>query len=236
MTIVAPDYEKNSGYPLQAVLSAITERTKIIIAANPNNPCGTPISNAQIAALAEAAPNAGILVDECYFEYTRSTAVDLILRFPNVFITRTFSKTWGMPSLRFGYIISAASNIHALLAMRGPYDINQLAVVAARAALAKPEYVEQYVAEVMEQSKPRLEAFLTAQEIEFWPTVANYILTFPPEPDALNEHLIRAGILVRPRVDSRGRKGLRITFGTLAQTERLIAVMMEFFQTGRCTS
>lgn len=229
MNIVAPDYRKGEGYPVQQVLAAITERTKVIVAASPNNPCGTAISNEQIAQLAKAASNAAILVDECYFEYTRTSATELLAQFDNIFITRTFSKTWGLPSLRFGYVLSTANNITRLLAMRGPYDINQLAVVAAKAALEKPEYVDDYIAEVMGQSKPKLEAFLAEHDIEFWPTTANYILTFPPQPEALKQALQAAGILVRPRVDSEGRQGLRITFGTLAQTQHLIQVMTDFF-------
>ncbi|WP_317933083.1 histidinol-phosphate transaminase [Halioxenophilus sp. WMMB6] len=229
MTIVAPEYTKAGGYPLAAVLAAITDNTKTIVAANPNNPCGTPISNEQIATLAEAAPQAGILVDECYFEYTRASAKELLDRYPNIFITRTFSKTWGLPSLRFGYILTAAENIEVLLAMRGPYDINQLAVVAAKAALANPEYVERYIDEVMGSSKPAVEAFLDKLGIDYWPTVANYVLMFPADPDGLYETLMQAGILVRPRVDNQGRKGLRVTFGTRAQTDKLLAVMTEYF-------
>lgn len=235
MTVVAPEYQKNAGYPIQSVLSAVTQRTKIIVAANPNNPCGTAITCQEIAQLAQAAPNAGILVDECYFEYTQHTAAELIDQFDNVFITRTFSKTWGIPSLRFGYILSAQQNIARLLAMRGPYDINQLAVVAAEAALAQPQYVARYVDEVMGSSKPALEQCLSQLGIDYWPTTANYILTFPDNPDALYQVLLQAGILVRPRTDSHGRKGLRITFGTLAQTRHLIETMTQYFaQQAQC--
>jgi histidinol-phosphate aminotransferase len=228
MNIVAPEYEKGQGYPLAEVLAAITPATKLIVAASPNNPCGTPVTNAEIIALAEAAPDAAILVDECYYEYTQASATELINRYDNIFITRTFSKTWGIPSLRFGYIIAQANNVGPLTAMRGPYDINQLAVVAARAALANPESVNDYVREIMTVSKPALEAFLDAHDIEYWPSVANYILLFPKQPLELQAVLEQAGILVRPRSDSLNRVGLRVTIGTQAQTERFIAVVQKF--------
>ncbi len=230
LTIVAPNYRKNQGYPLQDVLAAVTDKTKLIIAANPNNPCGTPISNEQIAALAEAAPNAGILVDECYFEYSQMTAAPLLARYPNVLITRTFSKTWGIPSLRFGYILSNANNITALLAMRGPYDINQLAVVAAEAALKHPQYTRDYVREIMSESKPTLEAFLQEHQIDYWPSAANYVLVFPENADLVHQQLLEAGILVRPRQDSEGRKGLRVTVGTSEQTQQLLTTLTEIYQ------
>lgn len=233
VVIKSPEYKKGQGYPLQDVLGAVTERTKIIVAASPNNPCGTSIENSAIEQLAKAAPNAAILVDECYFEYTRNSATDLLTEYNNVFITRTFSKTWGLPSLRFGYLLSSAENIARLLAMRGPYDINQLAVVAAKAALANPQYVDDYICEVMQESKPKLEAFLSQCNIEFWPTAANYILISPENPDALYEVLLGAGILVRPRVDSHGKKSLRVTFGTVQQTDHLLTVMAGFFSSNK---
>ena len=230
MNVISPQYTQSTGYPVEEVLQSITEQTKLIVAANPNNPCGTAISNADIAKLAEAAPNAGVLVDECYFEYSKMSATEMLEQYHNLFITRTFSKTWGIPSLRFGYILSNPSNIETLSAMRGPYDINQLAVVAAKAALAHPEYTQEYIEEVMGRSKPLLERFLQERQIAFWPTTANYVLTFPEDPDALNNALLAAGILVRPRQDSTGKKGLRITFGTLQQTEHLIRVMSEYLE------
>ncbi len=225
LIIHSPQYTKDGGYPLQNVLALINEKTRLIVAANPNNPCGTPISFEAIKTLAEAAPNAAILVDECYFEYSKDTAKALISEFENIVITRTFSKTWGIPSLRFGYILTAQSNVDALLAMRGPYDINQMAVVAATAALESPEYTQDYVREVMEESKPLLEGFLTQNNIEFWPSVANYLLVLFDDCSGVKDALFNAGILVRPRKDNTGKDGLRVTVGTLEQTRRLIAVL-----------
>ncbi len=224
LTIVEPHYTRDGGYPLAEVLSAITDNTRLIVVSNPNNPCGTLVSPQDILALAKAAPEAVILVDECYFEYSKTTVAEYVGSYPNLLITRTFSKTWGLPSIRLGYVISAASNINALLNVRGPYDINQFGVVAVEAALDDVASTEAYVDEVMEQAKPLLEQFLTEQGIMFWQSAANYIWAFPEDPDALNAKLLAAGILVRPKADAEGRIGLRMTVGTLEQTRHLIGV------------
>jgi len=223
MTLREPQYTQQGGYPLAEVLSAINMNTRIVVVSNPNNPCGTLVSVEVIQQIAEAAPRAAILVDECYFEYSRATAVSLIDRYSNIFITRTFSKTWGMPSLRFGYLISAEENILALCNVRGPYDINQLAVVAASAALDDSSETQSYVKEVMEEAKPLVESWLDSVKINYWKSQANYLWCFPERPERVSDHLQEHGFLVRPKAYN-DRVGLRITIGTLAQMRRLITV------------
>lgn len=225
LKIVEPLYTRERGFPTDEVIAAITPATRLICFGNPNNPSGTVVSRSDIIRILEAAPHAAVLVDECYYEYCGESASDLVGRYPNLVITRTFSKTWGMPSLRLGYIISHADNIRALLNVRGPYDINQMAIVAIRAALAHPEYTQTYVAEVVKEAKPLLEKFLDEKGVEYWPSGANYLWTFPPNADAVNQELIKHNILVRPKADSDGRPGLRITIGTVEQTKRLISVL-----------
>lgn len=227
LTIIEPRYTLENGFPTAEVLAAISAKTRVVCIANPNNPSGTVVSREEIVAIAKAAPQAAILVDECYYEYFGETVVDLVDELPNLVVTRTFSKTWGIPSLRLGYIISRADNILALLNVRGPYDINQLAIVAIRAALAHPQYTQDYVREVMREAKPILEAFLSARDISYWPSGANYIWMFPPEHEHVNRLLLNNAILVRPKADPNGRVGLRVTVGTVAQTERLLAVLDE---------
>lgn len=223
MVLREPQYTQEEGYPLAGVLSAINANTRIIVVSNPNNPCGTLVSIDAIRQIAQAAPQAAILVDECYFEYSHETSVSLIGEFANVFVTRTFSKTWGMPSLRFGYLMSAEENILALCNIRGPYDINQLAVVAANAALDDPSETQSYVTEVMEQAKPLVESWLDNAGIRYWKSRANYLWCFPDQPEKVCEYLQEKGFLVRPKVYE-DQLGLRITMGTLAQMQQLIDV------------
>lgn len=231
MRIIEPQYTKEQGYPLREVLAAIAPNTAIIVVSNPNNPCGTLVTNNVIEQLAKAAPHAAILIDECYYEYSRQSSAELLSKpeFSNVFITRTFSKTWGIPSLRFGYILANNAYIDALCNVRGPYDINQLAIVAANAALDNPEYTEQYVSEVMQTAKPQFEAWLTKNNIDYWASRANYVWAFFDNADAMAEHLKQNDILVRPKV-YKGKTGLRITIGTAEQTKNLISVCEQFLK------
>jgi histidinol-phosphate aminotransferase len=218
--IIEPQYSRKNGYPIAEVLASVSSKTVIIVVANPNNPCGTGIDSDALVQLSKSAPHAALLVDECYFEYSGVTLVPKLNELKNVFITRTFSKTWGLPSLRFGYLISSADNIRALSNIRGPYDINQLAIVAAKAALANINDNQAYVDEVMNMAKPQLEAWLEERDIEYWPSSANFLWVFPDKPEALNDYFIRHGILVRPK-HYQGVMGLRITVGTQAQITRL---------------
>lgn len=227
MTLIEPQYTKEKGYPLAEVLTAITPNTAIIVVSNPNNPCGTLVSQQDIVAIAKAAPNAAILVDECYYEYSQETIAPRLAELKNVFITRTFSKTWGLPSLRFGYVMAAPEYISALCNVRGPYDINQLAVVAANAALDNPDYTERYVKALMEEAKPLLERWLDSQGLEYWSSVANYLWVFPKNVALLNTQLAAAGFLVRPKAYGE-TMGLRITVGTVDQMKQLIDIWAQY--------
>jgi histidinol-phosphate aminotransferase len=227
LKIVSPKYSIDGGYPTDEILKLANNNTSLIVASNPNNPTGTPIEIEEILVIAKSVPQAAILVDECYFEYTDVTVKDYVEQYPNLFICRTFSKTWGLPSLRLGTIISAAENIDHLLKVRGPYDVNQFAETAVTAAIANPSYMEVFVKEVLEESKPLLESFLKSKGIAFWPSVANFILTLPENPGEVSDKLASRNILTRPRVDPSGKAALRISIGTLEQTKRLISALEE---------
>ncbi|MGH1373257.1 MAG: pyridoxal phosphate-dependent aminotransferase [Cellvibrionaceae bacterium] len=225
LTIVEPLYTREGGYPVDEVIASVTDKTRVIVISNPNNPCGTLVEPDDVVRVAKAAPGAAILVDECYFEYSRVTVADRLAECPNILITRTFSKTWGLPSIRLGYVLSVADNINALLNVRGPYDINQFAVVAVMAGLCAPDATLSYVEEVMKVSKPLLERCLDEKAVEYWPSAANYLWVFPADVDGVNLALQQASILVRPKAAADGRVGLRVTIGTEEQTRALIAVL-----------
>ena len=223
--VVSPAYNREQGFPAQAVIDAVTPATRLIVISNPNNPSGTEVAREVIEKIVRQNPEVGVLVDECYFEYSNVTVCDLVSTYPNLFVVRTFSKTWGIPSLRLGYIISDKKNITALLNVRGPYDINQLAIVAIRAALADFKSVDSYVREVMDESKPLLETFLQKEKIVYWPSSANFIWVFPDNAAQIERALREKGILVRPKQNQEGELGLRITLGTKAQTQRMIDIL-----------
>lgn len=225
--IISPFYDEQSGYPEKAVFDAISDKTRVIVISNPNNPCGTLTPESTILRIAQAAPHAAILVDECYFEYCGLTVKNALNSHPNIIVARTFSKTWGIPSLRLGYLMSCAENIQSLLRVRGPYDINQLAVVAIEAALQNQASIKQYIDEVMAEAKPLFEAFLRQSNVRFWASSANFIWMFPENPLDVEAYLRDHNILVRPKQDGSGLCGLRVTVGTRQQVDALIKCLAE---------
>ncbi len=221
----SPNYTKEGGYPLEEVLSLISESTQVVTVCNPNNPTGTLLEVEGICRIAEAAPNALVLVDECYFEFSGTSSQQYIAQYPNICITRTFSKTWGLAALRVGYIIASEENAQHFLKVRGPYAVNRLAAVAVEAALLHRDYMQAYVSEVREKSRPRLLAYLEENKISYWPTAANLVLIEPPQGIDVLKALKSDGILVRPRSGPGIEGTVRISIGTLEDTERVIKAL-----------
>lgn len=225
LIVQSPTYTDNFDFPLSELLAVVTDKTKLIVIGNPNNPTGTLLSADNVLNIARSAPNAAILVDECYFEYTKTTVKDYIDQYPNLFITRTFSKTWGLSSLRIGYILSNSENINNLLKIRGPYDVNQIAIVAASAALDNKQYMVEYVDEVVKTSIPLLVNYLKSKDLQFWPPSANFILAYFKDSASVLEKLKNQGILVRPQKGIKLDGSLRISVGREADTKRLIQAL-----------
>ena len=120
--------------------------------------------------------------------------------------------------------ISNENNIQELLKIRGPYDVNMFAKIAILTAIADIKYMKDYVKEVMEKSKPKLESFLKEKGIFFYSSKANFLLIIVPNPKELMEKLREKGILVRPKSAPDGKEAVRISIGTLKDTERFIEV------------
>jgi histidinol-phosphate aminotransferase len=221
--IVSPLYNKNDlAYPLQDVLDGIDDSVKLIVICNPNNPTGTLLPPADIGKIARQAPNAIVYVDEAYFEFSGATAVGLVDKYPNIIVSRTFSKAFGLAGLRIGYVIAQQQYITELLKVRGPYDVNQLAYRAAAAALADTKDVKTYCREVMEKAKPLVEKFFKQNNIACYPSAGNFILFKPANPVAVAETLRRNGIAVRPQDKPNIKGTLRLTIGTVPQMETFI--------------
>jgi histidinol-phosphate aminotransferase len=224
LVIRSPSFDRELGLPAKVVLDAVGPKTSLIVLSNPNNPTGTIIERETILEVVRKAPKCAILVDECYYEFMppESTVINEVKKYPNLFVCRTFSKTWGMPSLRLGYLVSTATNISQICCVRGPYDVNTLACVAFKAALKDPAYVYEFVKEVNEVAKPKFESFLREKGITFWPSTANFIFCYFKKPEELEVALREQGILVRPKKDGNGTVGLRVTIGTESQIDKLI--------------
>jgi len=221
------------SFPCEALLAAITPRTKIIAIANPNSPTGSVATREQIISIAEAAPHAVVLVDEAYFHFFGETVIDLVDKVPNLIVARTFSKAYGLASLRIGLLAGPASLLQWTRRVLSPYSVNHVALVALTAALNDQGYLDSYVAEVLEARKEFLAA-LTQIGLRYWPTQANFVLVdIGPSHKEFCAAMRQQGILVRDRSADPGCDGLvRITIGTREQMQRAIAPIAAFLKAG----
>jgi len=208
-------------FPLDDLLAAIRASTKAVLIANPNNPTGVGTSLENLRKILEAAPQAAVLIDEAYFEFSGITTLAWIHEYPNLFVSRTFSKAFGMAAMRCGCLFSNAENVQWLRKAQSPYSVNTLAVLAARAAIQDRKTVDTYVAEVL-AARTLVCAGLEKLGISFFPTAANFVLFRAgdraiPIRDALRER----GVLIRDR--SYEIPGcVRVTIGTRAQMTRFL--------------
>lgn len=216
-------------FPLQTVLDAITPDTRAVMLANPNNPTGTGIGLLGIERILHRARKAVVLVDEAYYEFSGVTALTEIERLPNLFVSRTFSKVFGMAAMRIGCLFSHAANIEYLHKAQSPYSVNALAVRAAQAAVQDQGYIQSYVAEVL-AARELLCVGLEKLGIGYIPSSANFVLARLGDRAVPMRDALRAtGILVRDR--SYEAPGcVRMTVGTREQTRRLLAALEEIWK------
>jgi histidinol-phosphate aminotransferase len=210
------------AFPLDEFLAAIRPNTRAILVANPNNPTGTGLALDGVRRILEAAPGAAVLIDEAYFEFCGVTALPWLRQYPNLFVSRTFSKVYGMAAMRCGVLFSTAGNVRWMHKAQSPYSVNMLAALAARAAVQDREYIANYVTEVL-AARELVYDGLRRLGIPFYPSQANFVLFRAgnraiPIRDALREH----GVLIRDR--SYEIPGcVRVTIGNRAQIQRFLA-------------
>ncbi len=148
-----PYRREKLAFPLEELLQSIRPTTRAILIANPNNPTGTGTSRAGIERILERAAGAAVLIDEAYYEFCGVTALPLINDYPNLFVSRTFSKVFGMAAMRLGCLFSQSGNVEFLHKAQSPYSVNSVAVLAARAAIQDRAYIEKYVTEVLGRAR-----------------------------------------------------------------------------------
>jgi histidinol-phosphate aminotransferase len=220
----------NFAFPMNDVLARITPLTRLIAIANPNNPTGTFVPTADLMALAKAAPDAAVLVDEAYFHFCGETILPRWRELPNVFVTRTFSKAYGMAGLRIGVLMGNAEHMPMLRRASSPYNLNSVALACLPDALSDQEYVTNYIAQTLE-GRQQLESELERWGIQFWPSRANFVLLYMGEH---NRHFIQEmrsrGILVRDRSSDFGCMNcVRITVGRRDHNQQLLTSLREVF-------
>ena len=215
-------------FPLASVLDSITPSTRAVLIANPNNPTGTGVSLPAIERILKRARNAVVFIDEAYFEFSGVTALGHIERSLNLFVSRTFSKVYGLAAMRLGCLFSHSANITYLHKAQSPYSVNTLAVMAAQAAIRDIAYIENYVAEVL-AARELLCVGLEKLKISYVPSSANFLLIHAGERAIeIRDYLRELGILVRDR--SYEVPGcVRITVGTREQMRRLLSALEEIW-------
>ena len=216
------------SFPIDAVLAALSERTRLIAVANPNNPTGAVVSTNDLLRLAQAAPAAALLVDEAYFEFHGETLIGRGGDVPNLFVARTFSKAYGLAGLRVGILAGQREHMTMVRRVSSPYNVNAAALACLPEALADKEYVMRYVEESI-ASRKRIEDFFAEQQLTYWPSRANFVLArFGELRVPFVEGMRERGILVRDRNRDYGCEGcVRITAGTASQTDQLLKTMTE---------
>ncbi len=148
--VVEIDYRAGKlAFPLEELLERITPETRAILISNPNNPTGTGIAISGLEKILRKGPHAAVLVDEAYYEFCGVTMLNRLRDHQNLFVSRTFSKVYGMAAMRCGCLFSQTANMAHVRKAQSPYSVNSLAAMAARIAVQDTKFVEEYVTEIL---------------------------------------------------------------------------------------
>lgn len=218
---------KEYGHDLEAMADAVTERTKLVFVANPNNPTGTVHGAEAIEAFLDRIPARVLVVlDEAYCEYLQGDSyvdgLSLLERYPNLIVTRTFSKAWGLASLRAGYSISSPEIANILNRVRQPFNVDTLALAAATAVLSDEQYLQRS-REVNAQGMKQLEIAFNELGLDYIPSAGNFIAVDVGEQAAeINQLLLEQGVIVRPIAGYGMPRHLRVSIGLPEENDRFI--------------
>ncbi len=226
---------KNWGYDLEALKQKISDRTCVIFIANPNNPTGTWLGGEQLERfIADVPQDIIVVVDEAYYDYASHpatgaadypNAIDWMAKYPNLMVTRTFSKSYALAGLRVGYAISHPQVADLMNRVRPPFNVNNLAMVAAIAALDDEEHLQQSV-QMNAVGLKQLTAAFEAMGLEYIPSVGNFIsVDVARESGPVYQALLREGVIVRPVANYDMPTHLRVTVGRPEDNERFIGAL-----------
>lgn len=234
---LGPDSDMPYGHDLEAMADAITERTAIVFVANPNNPTGTWLTQAQLERFLDRVPRRVVVVlDEAYTEYARDLAcpdgTQWLARYPNLVVTRTFSKAYGLAGLRVGYSLSSLEIADLLNRVRHPFNVNSLALAAAEAALDDCAHIEQSVALNAREMK-RLCAAFDAAGLKWLPSAGNFISVEIGNAAAAYQALLRRGVIVRPMAGYGLPSYLRVSVGLAEENSRFLIALDEYLEEAR---
>lgn len=220
------------GADLKRFAQAVTGKTRIIFLANPNNPTGTWVGETALVEFLDALdPNIWVVLDEAYFEYVDAAqypdGMALQKRYPNLIVTRTFSKIHGLAALRIGYGVSSLQAADLMNRARQPFNVNAVALAAALAALEDTSFV-QASAQRNRDGLLQLTNGLTEQNFSYIPSAGNFVC-FDAGPNAsqINQALLQAGVIVRPVAEYGLTQHLRVTVGLPSEIDRFLGTLAD---------
>lgn len=222
---------RNYGHDLPAMAAAITGDTRLVFIANPNNPTGTMVTPAEIEAfLARVPAHVGVVLDEAYNEYlppeSRADSSVWLRQYPNLIVSRTMSKAYGLAGLRIGFALARAEVTDLMNRVRQPFNVNSMAQAAAIAALADKEFLQRSY-EVNRDGLIQLRTGFERLGLEYVPSYGNFILVKVGDGMAVFNKLLRAGVIVRPVGNYGLPQWLRITVGLREENTRFLEVLTQ---------
>jgi histidinol-phosphate aminotransferase len=213
------------SFPTDAVIRAITPRTRMIFLNTPNNPTGQLISIEDLNRISRAAGNAIVLIDEAYIEFGGESFVPHVTQHANVLVGRTSSKAYGLAGMRVGIVIGQPAALQPVRDVTLPFNINVIALTAVQAALEDTDFLPRYAAEVA-QSRELLYAACRRLGLQYWESAANYVLVRVGETAPFIQALSARRIHVRDRSKDPATPGcVRITTGVLEHTRAAVAAL-----------
>jgi histidinol-phosphate aminotransferase len=219
--------DENYLVNVSAVKKAISKKTKIIVLANPNNPTGTPIPKQDILELVDT--GVPVMADEAYAEFSGETVTQLVTRYKNLMVLRTFSKWAGLAGLRIGYGIFPVKIAEYLLKIKLPYNVNVAAVVAVRESLKDLDYLMDRVKAIVAERERLFGELSKLKWLKPFPSRANFIFchVLNGKASQIQQELERRGILVRYFDQPLLRNSLRISVGKPEHTDVLMKALKE---------
>ena len=227
---------KDFGHDLAAMRAAITDKTKVVWIANPNNPTGTLIPNNEILDFLEPVPKEVVVVlDQAYYEYLNEDdhmdASDWLAKYPNLVITRTFSKAYGLAGLRIGYALASPEIADLLNRVRQPFNVSHVSLAAAVAALADQEFVHDS-AERNRQGLAQLIKGFDDLNLPYIPAHGNFVTIQVGNLPEVQQQLLKQGVIVRPVGEYGLPEHLRISVGTKQENERFLDTLQTIIKEG----
>jgi histidinol-phosphate aminotransferase len=233
--VVVPVQKESLQVDLYGMLTKLSDRVRVLFLANPNNPTGTWLPADELRTFIEKIPpQVVVVIDEAYFEYVDkpgyASAVDWVDDFPNLVVTRTFSKIYGLAGFRIGYSVSQPELAELFNRVRQPFNTNLPAQAAAVAALSDDEHLSMSRERNL-AGMAQLEKAMTDLGLSFIPSAGNFIcINFERDAMPINDALLKQGIIVRPVANYDLPTYLRVTVGSEAENQRFIDVLKEVIQ------